>query len=142
MEKIVFPGINLSLEISKIAFNIFGITIYWYAVLIVLALSIALILLKIRDGLYDIQYNEITTLMLYAIPICFISARLYYIIFEWQYFSQNLHEILNFRQRRACNIWRNNRRTNYLLCILQEKKNFCIKFNRLYSTSLSTSDRR
>jgi len=95
---ITFPILNQTITINKIAFSLFGIPISWYAVLIVLCLIFAIILFKIRDGLYDIEYNEIITLMLYIIPICFISARLYYVVFKWQYFSQNLLEILNFRK--------------------------------------------
>lgn len=93
METITFPGLNLSFKISKIAFKIFGITIYWYAVLIVLALVLAMILLKKRNGLYGIKYEDIITLMIYAIPICFMCARLYYVIF-----TGNIKDILNFRQ--------------------------------------------
>lgn len=93
METITFPGLNLSFKISKIAFNICGITIYWYAVFIVLALVLAIILFKKRNGLYGINYEEILTLMIYAIPVCFICARLYYVAFtgDWK-------KILNFRQ--------------------------------------------
>ena len=31
--------------------------------------------------------------MLWAIPIAIISARIYYVIFEWDYYSQNLGDI-------------------------------------------------
>ena len=33
-------------------------------------------------------------LMLWAIPIAILSARLYYVIFEWDYYSQNPGEII------------------------------------------------
>ena len=35
-------------------------------------------------------------LMLWAIPIAIISARIYYVIFEWDYYSHNPGEIIRF----------------------------------------------
>lgn len=98
MNTIIFPGLGLKIGISKIAFEIFGITISWYAVLIVLALILAIVLLNKKNGLYNISYENIITLALYLIPACFISARVYYVIFNWRYFANNLNEILNIRQ--------------------------------------------
>ena len=81
MNLITFPGLNLEFNISKIAFRIFGIEIYWYAILIVTAMCLALVMFKKRDGLYKIKFNDILDLSLYLIPISIISARLYYIVF-------------------------------------------------------------
>lgn len=97
MNTVKFPGLNLEFSISKIAFKIFGIEIYWYAILIVLSLAIALIIYKKRDTLYEIKFNDIVDLSLYIIPIAIICARLYYIIFNLEYYMQNPREILNIR---------------------------------------------
>ena len=97
MNTITFPGLNLEFNISKVAFKIFGVEIYWYAVLIVAAMVLALIMYKKRDGLYEIKFNNIMDLALYVIPISIICARLYYIIFNLEYYLQNPKEILNLR---------------------------------------------
>lgn len=97
MNAITFPGLNLEFNISKVAFKIFGVEIYWYAVLIVIAMVLALIMYKKRDGLYEIKFNNIMDLALYIIPISIICARLYYIIFNLEYYLQNPKEILNLR---------------------------------------------
>ena len=49
MGRITFPGLNLDFEISRIAFSINSIYIYWYAILIVLSIIIALIIFKINN---------------------------------------------------------------------------------------------
>lgn len=97
MNLITFPGLNLEFNISKIAFRIFGIEIYWYAILIVTAMCLALVMFKKRDGLYKIKFSDILDLSLYLIPISIISARLYYMIFNLGYYLQNPSEIFNIR---------------------------------------------
>ena len=97
MNRITFPGLNLEFNISRVAFKIFGMEIYWYAVLIVSAMVLVLIMFKQRDGLYEIKFNDIIDLSLFVIPISIICARLYYIIFNLGYYIQNPKEILSIR---------------------------------------------
>lgn len=97
MNIIKFPELNLELNISKVAFKLFGIEIYWYAVLIVFAMVIAILMFKKRDGLYGIKFNFILDLSLYAIPIAIISARIYYVIFNLEYYLQYPKQIFNMR---------------------------------------------
>ena len=49
MNNISFPELNLEINISKIAFSIGTIDIYWYAILIVSAIIIALTIFKIKN---------------------------------------------------------------------------------------------
>ena len=59
MHIVTFPGLNLSFEVSKIAFTIFGISVYKYAVCIVLGIVLALVLSKIAKQKFDIEYNDV-----------------------------------------------------------------------------------
>ena len=49
MNIVTFPGLNLIFNISRIAFSTNSIHIYWYAILIVLAIIIGIIIFKIND---------------------------------------------------------------------------------------------
>lgn len=49
MNTITFPGLNLIFNISRIAFSINSIHIYWYAILTVLAIIIGIIIFKVND---------------------------------------------------------------------------------------------
>ena len=49
MNTIKFPGLNLIFNVSRIAFSINNIHIYWYAILIVLSVIIGIIICKIND---------------------------------------------------------------------------------------------
>lgn len=97
MNVVTFPGLNLSFEVSKVAFTIFGISIYKYAVCIVLGIVLALILCKLAKQKFDVKYNDVLVCTVLGIIFGTIGARLYYIIFNLDYYSQNVSEIFNFR---------------------------------------------
>lgn len=97
MQIIEIPMFNLKLEISKVAFSIFGIDIYWYALIIVVAIIGALLYYKKINGKYEIKFETILDICIWAIPIGFICARLYYVIFNLNYFMQNPILIFDIR---------------------------------------------
>ena len=97
MNTITFPILNLTLNIDPVAFELFGIEIHWYVVLIVSGMILALLIFKIRDGIYNIKYEDIIDLAVYVIPIAIISARLYYVIFNLEYYVKWPLEILDLR---------------------------------------------
>lgn len=92
-----FPGLGLELELNKIAFTVFNISVHWYAIIMVLAIIAAIIVCRIKNNTYGIKFENILDLLIYIIPIGFISARLYYVIFNLNYYIQNPIQIINFR---------------------------------------------
>lgn len=97
MNVITFPGLNLRFKISKIAFSIFGISIYKYAVCIVLGILIALFLCKISKEKFGIKYDDVLVCTVFGIVFGVIGARLYYVVFNLGYYSKNILEIFNIR---------------------------------------------
>lgn len=97
MNKVTFPSINLELEISRVAFTVFGIKIYWYAIIMILAIILGILLLRKRDGLYNIKFSDIIDLLIFLIPISIISARIYYVLFNLEYYLANPSQIFNIR---------------------------------------------
>ncbi len=96
-----FLGIGLNLEISNIAISILGIDIYWYAILIVLAIILSLIILrnniKHSNTNSNIKFDYMLELIVFLLPIAFIFARLYYILFNLEYYANNPIQIFNIR---------------------------------------------
>ena len=41
----------------------------------------------------QVPSNTFTDLVLYALPISILSARIYYVLFEWAYYKNHLNEI-------------------------------------------------
>ena len=97
MNEVTFPLLNLKLQISRIAFSIGNISVYWYAILMMSAFVISLIIYRIKDGKYGIKFDDVLSLALIVIPISIICARLYYVLFKLDYYMQNPIQILNFR---------------------------------------------
>ncbi|MBP3928552.1 MAG: prolipoprotein diacylglyceryl transferase [Peptostreptococcaceae bacterium] len=82
---------------DRVAFSIFGIDVMWYGILMALGMIIGT-LLAIKEGKrVGIKEDDILDLAIVAIPSGLIGARLYYVIFNWDYYSQNISQVLNFR---------------------------------------------
>lgn len=128
MDTITFPGLNLQMNISKIAFSINNIDIYWYAILMVSSFIIALLIYKIRDGKYGIKFSDMLDLCVFGIPIAIISARLYYIIFNLDYYISNPVQVFNLRNGGLAIYGGIIRWNSYMLHFLQKKKNTYIRF--------------
>ena len=109
MTEIAFPGLNLKFSVSKIVFSIGHVDIYWYAVIMVLAFIIGIIICRKYDGRFGINFSSILDLCLFLIPISIICARIYYVVFNWNYYSSDWSRIFDTRSRRNGNIRRNNR---------------------------------
>lgn len=97
MNVITFPGLNLQFNINRIALSIGGISIYWYAILMTSAFAISLLIYKLKNGKFEIKFSDILDLALLVIPISIVSARLYYILFNLEYYVENPTQIFNLR---------------------------------------------
>lgn len=93
MKPIIFPNLNLSFDINPVAFSIGNKDIYWYGIIITLGIVLALFLAWKNRDKQKIKWDDVTDFVLFAIPIGIICARLYYVVFKWEYYSQNLAEI-------------------------------------------------
>lgn len=83
--------------ISQVAFELFGIPIYWYGILIVGSMILALIWCRLHSGRFGIKFDDILDMAIFVIPISIISARLYYVIFSLDYFIENPSDIMNIK---------------------------------------------
>ncbi len=97
MNVITFPGLNLQFNINRVALSIGGISIYWYAILMTSAFAISLLIYKLKNGKFEIKFSDILDLALLVIPISIVSARLYYILFNLEYYVANPMQIFNLR---------------------------------------------
>lgn len=96
MKEIIIPIFNLKLSINPVSFYVLGIPVYWYAILIVLSIVIAMFMYYKKDGKFGIKYDDIIDLALVLIPISFICARIYYIIFNLSSYK-TFGEMLNIK---------------------------------------------
>ncbi len=83
---------------DPIAFNIFGLTIRWYGILISIGMMVGIILANYTCKLKNLDYDEFLNIVLISFPIAIIGARAYYVIFEFNQYKDNLIEVFNIRQ--------------------------------------------
>ena len=81
MNQVSFPGLGISLEIDPIALRIFGWPIHWYGIIIALGFLLAVGYCSRVSKQYGITQDDIMDMLLYAVPLSIVGARLYYVIF-------------------------------------------------------------
>lgn len=95
---IYFPNLGLSFHLKSEAFSIFGLPVYWYGIIITIGIILGTLLtcyIAKKEGLDSAIFTDF---ILYDIVFAIIGARLYYVIFSWDYYKENLIQILNTRQ--------------------------------------------
>lgn len=97
--EVIFQKLGITFQtLDPIAFEVFGIEIYWYALFIctgfVGGLLIASAIAK-RSGQNPDLYSDF---MVYCLIAAIVGARLYYVAFEWDNYKGDLMKILNVRQ--------------------------------------------
>ncbi|EAC2288656.1 prolipoprotein diacylglyceryl transferase [Listeria monocytogenes] len=80
--------------LDPVAIQIGSISVKWYGVIIASAVVIALLLALSEANKRKMDKEIIVDLLIWAIPISIISARIYYVIFEWDFYKNNLDEIV------------------------------------------------
>ncbi|MGX8797872.1 prolipoprotein diacylglyceryl transferase [Fusibacter sp. JL298sf-3] len=83
---------------NRYAFEIFGVGIAWYAIFIGASMILATFILVKLGKKYGYKEGDIFDLVNVVIPCAIIGARLYYVAFEWDYYSQDLSKIIAFRE--------------------------------------------
>ncbi len=78
---------------SDILLDLGFITIKWYSFLMFLALLIGIILITKEAKKFKIDENYIVNLIFWTTIIALIGARIYFVVFNWNYYSTHLNEI-------------------------------------------------
>ena len=96
--QINFPNLGIFLEHVGKNFSVFGFEIAFYGCTMATGI-IAGYLLAAREAKRTGQNpDDYLDMLLYAVFFAIIGARLYYVIFSWDYYKDNLLSILNLRQ--------------------------------------------
>jgi phosphatidylglycerol---prolipoprotein diacylglyceryl transferase len=80
--------------IDPIAFQLGPLQVHWYGVIIGLGIALGLYLAISESKRLGLHPDTFVDLLVWAIPIAILSARAYYVIFEWDYYSQNPGDII------------------------------------------------
>ena len=91
-----FPHLGLTLNPGK-SFTVFGIEIAYYGVIIALAMLMGALVAYREAKKTGQKVDDYVDFTLYTLIAAIIGARIYYVVFEWDYYSAHPLEILNLR---------------------------------------------
>lgn len=80
--------------IDPIAFKLGPLSVRWYGIIIGAAIALGLYLVIREGNKRGLPKDTFPDLLIWAIPISIISARIYYVAFEWPYYSANPADII------------------------------------------------
>lgn len=80
--------------LNRVAINLGGIHIYWYGIIIGIGVLLGLLLAMRESERRGLPKELFMDLILYAVPIAIVCARIYYVTFEWNYYSKNPGDII------------------------------------------------
>lgn len=84
----------MTLTINPVAFNLGNLSVKWYGVIMALAIILAVSMAIIEGRKRQIESDDFIDLLLWAVPLGYVGARIYYVIFEWQYYAQHPDQII------------------------------------------------
>ncbi|MER2088941.1 MAG: prolipoprotein diacylglyceryl transferase [Sporosarcina sp.] len=82
------------LAINPIAFSLGPFEVRWYGILIAFGIILAFFVVQkemVKRGMHP---DFLTDLLIWAVPIAIISARIYYVIFSWDYYKNHPGQII------------------------------------------------
>lgn len=83
--------------VNRVAFELFGLPIYWYAIIIVSGVIIAMWLSTREAVRVGLKADDVTDFMLIGLPVSIIGGRLYYVLFDLEPYLKDPIQIFNTR---------------------------------------------
>lgn len=84
-------------EFTRSTLTVFGFSIRWYGVLIALGVLGAVLLAWFREQRLGLKKETTLDLALICVPVGILCARIYYVLFSWEYYAAHPAEILDIR---------------------------------------------
>lgn len=94
---IQFPNLHINIENLPKSFDLFGIDIAFYGCIIAFGMLAGIVIACYMAKITGQDYNQYIDFAIYAIVFSVIGARLYYVIFSWDYYGKHPAEIINIR---------------------------------------------
>ena len=95
---IAFPHLGIYLDSVPKSFTVFGFTIALYGVVIAIGMGAGLFLALQVAKKYGYDTERVWDFFLYGIIFGLIGARIYYVVFAWDYYKNDLASIFNLRK--------------------------------------------
>ncbi len=92
-----FPNLGITINDLKTSINIFGLDIAFYGIIIGIGILAGMLIAFREAKITGQKIDDYIDLALYSVIFAIIGARIYYVIFQWDYYKDNLPDIFNLR---------------------------------------------
>ncbi len=94
---IEFPNLHIKIDSLPKSFSLFGIDISFYGVIIAIGMILGILLVMYEAKKTNQDFNIYIDFAIFVIIVGVVFARLYYVIFRWDYYSKHFGEVINIR---------------------------------------------
>lgn len=84
----------MAAALNPVAFHLGNLSVKWYGILMATAVVVAAWMAIAEGKRRQIMSDDFVDFLLWAVPLGFIGARLYYVVFEWKFYSQHPDQII------------------------------------------------
>ena len=93
MNSISFPKLGIELNLNNVAFQIGDFQVYWYGILIGLGLILAILYAYRNSNRFGVDNDRMFEVIIGGLIGGIVGARLYYVIFSWDMYKDDLTEV-------------------------------------------------
>lgn len=90
---VYFDGLGIDFDLPSVAFSVFGYDIHWYGIVIAFGFALAVLYGGRKAYTWKMSLDGMTDVLIWGTLFGIVCARLYYVAFEWDYYSQHINEI-------------------------------------------------
>ncbi len=90
---LAFPGLGIPAFTVSETISVFGLSIHWYGVIIAVGILLAYLFASYKAKKRDVSSDSLLDIILWGLPSAVICARLYYVIFSFADYKDNLLDI-------------------------------------------------
>jgi len=90
MSHVTFPNLGLDLFMNRVAFSVLGKDIYWYGIIIAMGFGVAVLYAFYKCKDFGVNSDQVIDYMIFGTVCGVLGSRLYYVIFNFENFKDNL----------------------------------------------------
>lgn len=91
---ITFPMLGNAFQYTASeTYHLFGLSLHWYGTIIAIGFILAYLYISKRSKEFGITNDDLIDMLLWAVPLSIVGARIYYVIFNYSIYKDNFSDV-------------------------------------------------